>query len=168
MTEREFEGEKIPEPLGIHQTDLKTYRQINDEIRAAQSHKGKKLGSLGNMTWINYIPGFLMKRFVCISDRNIRMAKRYGKTAVTSVGMFTKEPVWFIPHGTATVMLTVSSITKKMIFDGTEHKERELLCLTTSFDHNIIDGVPAARFMNQLIESIRSGSLLHNILPEVD
>ncbi len=166
MTEREFDGEKIPEPLGIHQTHVKTYRQINEEIRAAQNHIGKKLGSLENMTWIRLIPGFLMKKFVCLADTNIKMAKRYGKIAVTSVGMFTNEPVWFIPHGTATVMLTIGSITKKMVFDGTEHTEREFLCLTASFDHNIIDGAPAARFMNQLIETVRSGHLLHNILPK--
>lgn len=165
MTEREFEGEKIPEPLGIHQTHLKTYRQISEEIRSAQqNHPEKKLGSLGNMTWINFIPGFLLKRFVRLADTNIRMAKRYGKIAVTSVGMFTNEPVWFIPHGTATVMLTIGSITKKVVFEGTKLKEREFLCLTASFDHNIIDGAPAARFMNQLIETIRSGSLIQSIL----
>ena len=164
LTEREFEGEKIPEPLGIQQAQIKTYRQINDEIRAAQKSTGNKLGSLGNQTWIRFIPGFLLKTFVRIADKNITMAKRYGKVAVTAVGMFTNEPVWFIPHGTATVLLTVGSIIKKVVCAEGKTEEREFLCLTVSFDHNIIDGAPAARFTNQLIETIRSGNLIKGIL----
>ena len=160
LTEREFEGEKIPEPVGIQQAQLKTYRQINDEIRAAQKHTGNKLGSLSNQTWIRFIPGFLLKTFVQLADKNMSMAKRYGKVAVTAVGMFTNEPVWFIPHGTATVLLTVGSIIKKSVCLDGKTEEREVLCLTVSFDHNIIDGAPAARFMNQLIETIRSGQLI--------
>ncbi|HPF52852.1 MAG TPA: 2-oxo acid dehydrogenase subunit E2 [Draconibacterium sp.] len=157
MTEREFEGEKVPEPLGIQQAQLKTYRQLSDEIRSAQKNTGKKLGSLNNQTWIRFIPGFLMKTFIKLADRNITMAKRYGKVAVTAVGMFTNEPIWFIPHGTATVMLTVGSIVKKTVCIDDKKQEREFLCLTASFDHDIVDGAPAARFMNQLIETIRSG-----------
>jgi pyruvate/2-oxoglutarate dehydrogenase complex dihydrolipoamide acyltransferase (E2) component len=40
--------------------------------------------------------------------------------------------------------------------DG-EQEQREYLCLTGSFDHNVVDGAPAARFMNQLLEKIRRG-----------
>jgi pyruvate/2-oxoglutarate dehydrogenase complex dihydrolipoamide acyltransferase (E2) component len=160
MTEREFDGERIPEPLGIQQAQLKTYRQINDEIRGAQKNTGKKLGSLANQTWIHFIPGFLLKTFIRLADRNIKMAKRYGKVAVTAVGMFTNEPIWFIPHGTATVLLTVGSIIKKQLCIDGKNEEREFLCLTGSFDHSIVDGAPAARFMNQLTETIKSGYLV--------
>lgn len=168
LTEREFDGEKIPEPVGIQQAQEKTYRQINDEIRAAQKNKNKKLGGLSNQTWIQFIPGFLLKTFVWLAERNIKMAKRYGKVAVTAVGMFTNEPIWFIPHGTATVLLTVGGIVKKQVYEDGKNTERELLCLTGSFDHNIIDGAPAARFMNQLIETIKSGHVIKSILPDND
>ncbi len=88
------------------------------------------------------------------------MAMRYGKVAVTAVGMFTREPVWFIPHGSATVLLTVGGIEKRTRTQGDRLEEREILCLTGSFDHDIVDGAPAARFMNQLLETLTSGSLL--------
>ena len=45
------------------------------------------------MGWIRYIPGFLLKPFVRLADRNIKLAKRYGKVAVTAAGMFSREPV---------------------------------------------------------------------------
>jgi pyruvate/2-oxoglutarate dehydrogenase complex dihydrolipoamide acyltransferase (E2) component len=97
-----------------------------------------------------------------MADRNIGMAKRYGKVAVTAVGMYSKEPVWFIPHGTATVLLTVGSISKKVVEIDGRFVSREHLCLTVSFDHDIIDGAPAARFMSQLIETIKCNETVTN------
>jgi len=91
------------------------------------------------------------------------MSKSYGKVAVTSVGMFSKEAVWFIPHGSTTVLLTVGSIGSKVIEIDGAFVSREYLCLTASFDHNIVDGAPASRFMNQLLETIKSGHLLDDI-----
>ncbi|MGE5419135.1 MAG: 2-oxo acid dehydrogenase subunit E2, partial [Chloroflexota bacterium] len=32
--------------------------------------------------------------------------------------------------------------------------------LTASFDHNIVDGAPASRFMKQFTEIVRSGDLI--------
>ncbi len=71
--------------------------------------------------------------------------------------MFSKEAVWFVPHGSATVLLTVGSINNKVVKIDNEFVEKEHLCLTVSFDHDIIDGAPAARFMNDLINEIKSG-----------
>lgn len=160
LIEREFEGEKVPEPLGIKCAQEKTFQQIQNEIRATKNNNTNELGGLSKTRWIKYIPGFLLKIFVRIADKNLKMAERYGKIAVTAVGMFSKEPVWFIPHGTATVLITVGSISKKVIEVEGAFVLREHLCLTASFDHNIVDGAPAARFMNQLIETIKSGKLI--------
>ena len=160
LVEREFEGEKVPEPVCIQHADRKSYREISTEIREAGSNRSGKAGNLGSlhgMSWIRFIPAFLLKTFVRIADRNIRMAKKYGKVAVTAVGMFSREPVWFIPHGSATVMLTVGSIEKRMVNSNGNQEEHEFICITCSFDHNIVDGAPAARFMNQLLETLRSG-----------
>jgi len=157
LVEREFSGERVPEPLAIEGAQRLTYREINDMIRSASARIDSSLGGLSGMTWIRHIPGFLLKSFVRLADRNIRMAKRYGKVAVTAVGMFSREPVWFIPHGSGTVLITVGSIEKRIVFTGAKHEEREFLCLTGSFDHDIVDGAPAARFMNQFLETLKSG-----------
>ncbi|HBB93562.1 MAG TPA: dehydrogenase [Bacteroidales bacterium] len=161
LIERELDGERVPEPIAIRDAPNKTHQQISREIREAQSRTGDKLGSLAGVTWFRLIPGFLLKLFIRLADRNIRMAKRYGKVAVTAVGMYSKEPVWFIPHGTATVLLTVGSISRKVIELDNQFVSREHLCLTVSFDHDIIDGAPAARFMSQLIDTIKGGEAIH-------
>ncbi|MGE5406593.1 MAG: 2-oxo acid dehydrogenase subunit E2 [Methanosarcina sp.] len=163
LIERELAGEKVPEPLSVKGAQEKSFRQIHEEIRGAKKQQDDKLGSLSDAAWIKYIPNFLLKTFVRIADKNIHMAKKYGKVAVTSVGMFSKEAVWFIPHGSATVLLTVGSISNKVVENDGCFVSREHLCLTASFDHDIIDGAPASRFMSQLVETIKSGNLLQTV-----
>ena len=131
-------------------------RQIHEEIQAAQATEGKNMGDLSGSALIRLIPGFLLKTFVKIAGRNISMAKRYGKLAVTSVDMFSKTDTWFIPHGTATVLLTIGSISKKQIWRNEKFEAREMLHITASFDHEIVDGAPAARFLRQFSELVES------------
>jgi len=163
LIEREIDGEKVPEPIGIQKAQHKTYLQIHKEIREAKNQQTNKLGSLSGKTWITLIPDFILKFIIRIADQNIHMAKKYGKIAVTAVGMYSKEPIWFIPHGSATVLLTIGSIDKKVIELDNQFVSREHLCLTVSFNHDIVDGAPAARFINDLINEIKSGENIENI-----
>ena len=165
LVERELEDERIPEPVGIQAAQNKTLLQIHEEIRAAQAKEGNKLGELSGSSWIRLIPGFLLKTFVRIADRNLTMAKRYGKVAVTTVGMFSKTDTWFIPHGTTTLLLTIGSISKKQIWRNEKFETREMLHITASFDHEIVDGAPAARFLKQFSEIVESGNGLENLRP---
>jgi pyruvate/2-oxoglutarate dehydrogenase complex dihydrolipoamide acyltransferase (E2) component len=160
LIERELKGEKVPEPMAIERAQDISFSDINDKIRSAKTTNTSPLGGLSGMAWIRFIPGFLLRTFIRICDRNIALAKGYGKIAVTAVGMFSREAVWFIPHGSGTVLITVGSIEQRYVFTGENHEVREFLCLTGSFDHDIIDGAPAARFMNQFLETLKSGFCL--------
>ena len=160
LVEREFLDERTPEPVGIRRAQAKTYGQISEEIRGAATAPPGKLGSLSGSTWIRWVPAFLLRAVIRLAETNLKMAMRYGNVAVTAVGLFTREPVRLIPHGSATVLLTVGGIEKRTRTQGDRLEEREILCLTGSFDHDIVDGAPAARFMNQLLETLTSGSLL--------
>jgi pyruvate/2-oxoglutarate dehydrogenase complex dihydrolipoamide acyltransferase (E2) component len=162
LIERELSEEKVPEPIGIMKAQDKTIRQIQSEIREAQKNKGKQLGNLSGTTWIRLIPNFLLRVFVGIAEKNITMAKRYGKVCVTAVGMFSKDAAWFIPHGSTTVLVTVGGISEKIAETEGNFVSKEHLCLTVSFDHNIVDGAPAARFMKQFTEVIKSGEILYH------
>lgn len=157
LIEREIDGEKVPEPIGIQKAQHKSYLQIHKEIREAKNQQTDKLGSLSGKKWITLIPSFLLRLMIRIADKNTHMAKKYGKIAVTAVGMYSKEPIWFIPHGSATVLITIGSINKKVIELENQFVSREHLCVTVSFDHDIVDGAPATRFMNDLINEIKSG-----------
>lgn len=145
LIERELDNIKVPEPAGIKNAGEATLLQIHEKIRAAQANNSGNLGGLEGMEWVRFIPSFLLRYFIKIADRNISLARKYGKVAITSVGMFSENPSWFIPHGSGTILLTVGGIKKVKDNNG---EIQEKLLLTASFDHEIIDGAPAARFMN--------------------
>ncbi|MCG8353589.1 MAG: 2-oxo acid dehydrogenase subunit E2 [Chloroflexales bacterium] len=76
------------------------------------------------------------------------MARRYGVVGVTAVGMFGPSPMWIVPLSGATVVVGVGSIVERPV------------CLTLSFDHDIIDGAPAARFTKRFAELLMGGDML--------
>lgn len=162
LVEREIDGAKTPEPLAIQSVQEKTIFALHEELVTAKQ-KTDSLGGLSGAGWIRFIPSFLIPLFIRLANQNIKMALKYGKVAITSVGMYSENASWFIPHGSATVLLTVGGIKDKreVAADGSLENHKYLK-LTVSFDHEIIDGAPAARFMNALEKEIASGEAFLN------
>jgi pyruvate/2-oxoglutarate dehydrogenase complex dihydrolipoamide acyltransferase (E2) component len=76
--------------------------------------------------------------------------------------MFGSGPTWLVPLTSSTLTVAVGSIAKRTALIDGMAQERENLCLTLSFDHDIIDGAPAARFTSRFAEILSSGDeLLH-------
>jgi pyruvate/2-oxoglutarate dehydrogenase complex dihydrolipoamide acyltransferase (E2) component len=78
--------------------------------------------------------------------------------------MFGKSGGWgigFLP--VHTLGLTVGGITQKPGLHEGQIEVREYLNLTISFDHDIVDGAPAARFANRFRELLESGYGLESI-----
>jgi pyruvate/2-oxoglutarate dehydrogenase complex dihydrolipoamide acyltransferase (E2) component len=59
------------------------------------------------------------------------------------------------PHPLGLVVGGISQ--KPAVVDG-RIEPREILNLTVTFDHDIVDGAPATRFVRRLVELIESGS----------
>ena len=166
LFEREIDGEHVPEPVGIQAANRKTLRQINDELRAAQQHPGRRLGASTGFAWIRLIPGFLLRTFIRLAARNIGMQKRFGVVGVTAIGMFGSGPLWAVPQTSATVTVAVGAIARRPALIDGAFQEREYLCLTVSFDHDIVDGAPAARFTSRFAEQLSLGDELRNLIDE--
>lgn len=165
MVEREIAGEMVLEPFGIRSAQTKTYRQIHEEIRAAQAHRGDGLGGLSGMTWVRFIPGILLRTFIRLASHSIRIMKRYGTVSVTSFGMFgTKnQAAWGIPLvGGATIAVAVGGIVERPCIRDGRLENHEHLCLTVTFNHDIVDGAPASRFLKRFSELLKDGALLWN------
>jgi pyruvate/2-oxoglutarate dehydrogenase complex dihydrolipoamide acyltransferase (E2) component len=163
MLERDIDGELVPEPIGIRAAQRKSYRQIHQEIRSAQQKTDAEFGGLEGMGWVNLIPGFLLKTFIRIASRSITMMSRYGAVAVTAVGMFgsKNEALWLIPLiAGATVAVTVGGIVERPRVRDGRLESREHLCLTVTFNHDIVDGAPAARFIKRFSELLQDPALL--------
>jgi len=71
--------------------------------------------------------------------------------------MFGKGSGWGIPIAGHTLMLTLGGVASKPGVVQGQIAIREYLSLTLSFDHDIIDGAPEARFTQRLKDLIESG-----------
>jgi pyruvate/2-oxoglutarate dehydrogenase complex dihydrolipoamide acyltransferase (E2) component len=73
-----------------------------------------------------------------------------GTVAVTSVGVFGGRGGWGLTPTNYSLQLTVGGISTKPRYADGELREREILHVTLTFDHDVIDGAPAARFTQSL------------------
>jgi pyruvate/2-oxoglutarate dehydrogenase complex dihydrolipoamide acyltransferase (E2) component len=149
-------------PHIIRTANRRTVREISDEIRSVQAHPGRSEQRGGLVTLAPRVPRFARLLFFWVLKKRPHWFKRVSGTVVlTSVGMFFKGGGWgltFLP--THTLGLTVGGIARKPgVHEGTIGI-REYLCLTIAFDHDIVDGAPAARFARMLIELIEKATAL--------
>lgn len=161
LVERMIDGQNVPEPYAVQAAGQKTFHQINAELQALRRPSSAPLGSLaGSDRLLRLIPPFLFTTFVRIAARNVAMNRRYGVVGVTAVGMFGPSPMWALPLSGATVLVAVGSIVARPHWTNGQVEPREQLCLTLSFDHEIVDGAPAARFAKHFAALLSSGELL--------
>jgi hypothetical protein len=87
---------------------------------------------------------------MAVSRDPARIVSMAGTVGVSSVGMFGEgHSGWGLAAMGHSLSLLVGIV------------PREMLHLTVSFDHDIVDGGPAARFTRRLVELIESGYGLH-------
>jgi len=156
--EHDMASQKQVLPSIIRAANRKTVREIHHEIRAAQVQDVTK-----DLMRFQSLPTFLFKPylwiFTWIGRTHPRMWKKnVGTVGITAVGMFGNGAGWGIPPAPPTpLMMTVGGIGQKPgVVDG-HIAIRDYLSLTISFDHELIDGAPAARFTERLKDLIESG-----------
>ena len=156
--EHDMAGHKQVIPYVIRAANRKTVREIHHEIRAAQVQDVTKA-----MMRVQSLPTLLYKPYLRFFTWRGRThprlwKKNVGTVGITAVGMFENGAGWGIPIAPpTTLMMTVGGIAEKPgVVDG-HFAIREYLSLTLSFDHDIVDGAPAARFTTRLKELIESG-----------
>ncbi len=158
MIEAEQGGVAIPHI--VRAANHKTFRQIHEEIRAVQMRPARSEQRSGGLARFGpLLPVWTRDLFHWWLVKTPVRLKRYGGTCiVTSVGMFGKGSGWgvgFLPLHT--LGLTVGGLTEKPGVVEGQIVIREYLDLTLSFDHDIVDGAPAARFAQKLKGLIESG-----------
>jgi len=161
LFEIEFEGRKFPLAHVIRAANRRTVRDIHNEIRAIQANPMASKGwkQWGFMPLFLLLPPFIRDIFYRALSRTPHLVKAYtGTISLTAVGMFGSGGGWGIVAPTIfTTSVTLGGIAEKPgIIDG-RIEPREYLSLTASFDHDIVDGAPAARFVARLKELIESG-----------
>jgi len=148
----------------IRGANYKTYLEIHQEIRSVQSTPMPP--DRGLPIWFRFamlLPWPLSKLFNTLIGMIMRRdptipASLAGTVGITAVGMFGEgHSGWGIFPVTQVLGLVVGSIAWKPAVVEARIEPREILNLTVMFDHDVIDGAPAARFTHRLVELLESG-----------
>ena len=163
MIERKSGGKHSLMGHVIRGANRKTFREIHQEIRSAQSEPVPP--GRGAPAWFSsalLLPWPLSKLSKALMgaimrhDPKIRVSAA-GTVFITSVGMFGKgHSGWGIATTPHSLSLVVGSIAWKPAVVEGRIEPREILNLTVLFDHDVVDGAPATRFVRRLVDLIES------------
>jgi pyruvate/2-oxoglutarate dehydrogenase complex dihydrolipoamide acyltransferase (E2) component len=166
MFEVEVDGQKIIRPHILRAVNKKTAREIHAEIRAFQADHAASRES-------KFIDGFVrlpavMRRFFLrlLFRSPHRLKDMNGTVALTSVGMFGTGGGWGLPVSNHTLQLTLGGIATRPALINGQLENRQMLCVTMSFDHDIVDGAPAARFAQTFKELIERRSMVDELVEQ--
>lgn len=163
MFEVEVNGQKIIRPHIIRAVNKKSVKEIHDEIRAFQtSHQNSREGNF--IGWFILLPGFIRRLILRLMFTNPHWVKELnGTVALTAIGMFGTGGGWGLPVSNHTLQVTLGGIATRPALVKGQIENRQLLCVTVSFDHDLVDGAPAARFAQNLKELIEGCNLLTDL-----
>ena len=147
----------------VRDADQRDLADITADIRAARHDPSTSAsGSLFRKAapWVSRIPG-AVALFYRLAARSIRMRRMTGTVSVTSVGMFSGGGGFGIGHPTVqTLTVLVGGVGERPWVVEGEILPREILDLTVTVDHNVVDGAPAARFVADLRRMIEDPGLV--------
>lgn len=164
VVERKVGEARVPLPMLVRGADKKTAEEIYAEIRTAQGRKIEDEGdyvlsgrSISTMLLKLYyvVPRWLrLFAFRRVLANPFRKKKFMGTVVITSIGAARGLSGWIIPKSMHNLCIGLGAISKKPWVVGDEVKPREILHLTLLFDHDVVDGIPAARFAGELVRKL--------------
>jgi pyruvate/2-oxoglutarate dehydrogenase complex dihydrolipoamide acyltransferase (E2) component len=162
----ESERDAVAVPHVVRAANRRTVREIHAEIRRVQagpSTSAQRSGALARLS--RFTPGLVRRLFLRVLRRNPQWLKRTaGTTLVTAVGMFGTGAGWavgIVPLHT--LALTVGGIATRAAWVDGRAEPREVLSVTASVDHDVVDGAPAARFANRLRALVEDAAVLQDL-----
>jgi pyruvate/2-oxoglutarate dehydrogenase complex dihydrolipoamide acyltransferase (E2) component len=161
--EREVNGVKVPLVTIVRSTNKKTPEAINSEIQSAihvpindekvyvlTKRKHKNLTGL-----FFYLPQWArLMAWKWILKNPFTIKDNMGTVMVTNIGQYGKIAGWIIPKSLHNLCFGIGSVVRKPWVVKDDIAIRDILHLTILFDHDVIDGAPAARFTKQLVENL--------------
>jgi pyruvate/2-oxoglutarate dehydrogenase complex dihydrolipoamide acyltransferase (E2) component len=164
-------GEKFPHQIIIRDAARKTVEEINHEINMAKKQYQQSGDTGKEDKWIltmmkillilpKFIRALILRKF---ANDPFNIKKMSGTTFITSVTTIVSG--FAIPYliGQRAVSFALGGVAKKPAVVGQDISIRELLSMTVIFNHDIVDGAPAARFVKRLKGIIENADVLHQL-----
>lgn len=138
---------------------------VHHEIRALQADPERQVRAQSPvLRWFYYAPTFVRHLIYRMVERNPHWRKQYsGTVGLTSVGMFGRGSGWGLSLPNHSLAVVLGGMAEKPGVVNGKIAIREYLNVTVSFDHDVIDGAPAARFSQTLKELLESGYSLTEV-----
>nr|WP_197428086.1 2-oxo acid dehydrogenase subunit E2 [Halogeometricum sp. CBA1124] len=156
VVETTVDGEKLGVPRVLRRVNDRSLASVHREIRAAQRSR-PSTGWSSLLSLSERLPGVVRRQFYRLPRWSPRLWKRVaGTVGVTSVGMFGSGGGWGVTPTNYPLQLTVGGISEKPRYVDGELEPREFLHLTVTVDHDVVDGAPAARFVERLRELVEA------------
>lgn len=164
MVEKEVEGMKVPIALTIEKANEKGVQDITSELVQAQKRDFSKKDLVLHRSSTMYerlyvrMPGMLRRLVWRYLTGHPRLAfQKMGNVIVTSLSMAGRINGWFIHKTVHPISFGIGSVIRKPVVVNDEIKAREVLNMTILMDHDVIDGAPMVRFVNELVRRIETG-----------
>lgn len=155
--EREIKGHREVIPKIIRNANHKDMFEISSEIKDAKTGEIKDAEVYKSIRNYLAIPAIIRRLVFRILDRfPVLMKKKAGTIMVTSSGVGGLTRAWGIPVASHTLNITVGGIARRIVEINNLPQSREHICLTVSFNHDIVDGAPASRFMRSFVKRIET------------
>lgn len=168
LVETDVDDDKVPMPHVIRAANRRTPSEITQLLRDARTGEVPYAASRRWLPLWFLVPAPIRRLTWSWLLADPRRRKRLtGTVAVTAVGMFGQGIGWAIPLTSFPLSLSVGGIARRpaVVRDedgpggrGERIEVREQLALTMSFDHDVINGAPVARFAMRLKKLIESGA----------
>lgn len=150
-------------PHVLHDADIRDVQNLTAELRAAKrdyatTDTGRLLDRFG--ATMTRLPGLVPTMYAVLA-RSVRLRRLTGTVAVTAVGMFGAGGGFGIaPPSLMPLQVVIGGATQRPRVVDQRIEVRDVLDLTITFDHNVIDGAPAARFVAELRHIIENAEVI--------
>lgn len=164
--EKTVDGRTEPFPVLIRAANRMSVQEINEQIQQFKARHIQDGGEFvsndhnlpGMAQWIYYhLPKPIRTQILRRLFHSPLSAKRYSGTVfVTTVNAVGKVSGWSLPtRSMCNLTVAIGSITKKPWIVKDQIVAREIMNLTVAMNHDVIDGVPARRFVQDLVNRIQ-------------
>jgi pyruvate/2-oxoglutarate dehydrogenase complex dihydrolipoamide acyltransferase (E2) component len=168
--EVEMDGNMFPLAYVLRSANRKTWLEIHEEIRNLQAdpEQSPNARRRHSVDWFLLLPTFardIFYRFV--HSRPHIWKQQAGTVYLTSLGMFGEGRAWGMGYLSHSLGVIVGGISQRPVVRNGQIEIRDCMNITLEFDHDIIDGAPAARFAENFKKLVESGdrSILEEKMP---
>ncbi len=142
----------------IHQPDTKSIEEIASELQDYGQKTIEEVPQLAIENRFAGMPWLFRKLILWLGTRipSVRLRYLSATFGLSSLGKYGIK--WLVPPSVCTSIFGVGSVDDRAVVRNGNVEIRPMLSLTYNFDHRLIDGAPAARFLDE-IKNLMEGGL---------